>query len=278
MAKFSIITTCKGRLALLKQTLPDFVKQPEAEVIVVDYSCPEGTAVWVRENYPDVVLVEVSGESLFRVNHARNLGAQRASGQYLVFLDADTIVADDFLRRIEPSLKPQTFRLFRNPLGNDLNGACIVPAAHFNAVQGYDEVIVGYGGGEQDLYWRLRRWGIGAERMSTEDLLRPIAHDNAVRMANYSEKNLRKSFLQVRAYRLCKEAVRGVMFVTDLAQPQREQLWQTVRQALATDKDRISILIPHPAIKSGFLSEWEFKRVVNVSLQRKAGQRRTDRP
>jgi hypothetical protein len=153
-----------------------------------------------------------------------------------------------------------------------LNGACIVQAAHFNAVQGYDDVIVGYGGGEQDLYWRLRRSGIAAERFPAQDLLRPIAHDNTARMANYIEKDLRKSFLQVRAYRLCKEAILGVVFITELARPHREQLWQTVQEALSSGKDRINILIPHPEIKSGFLSEWEFRRVVNVSLQRKSVQ------
>ncbi len=42
--KFSIITTCKGRLEHLKQTLPAMLAQKDSEVIVVDYSCPHGTA------------------------------------------------------------------------------------------------------------------------------------------------------------------------------------------------------------------------------------------
>ena len=270
MAKFSIITTCKGRLSHLKQTLPRFVGQRDTEVIVVDYSCPERTATWVRENYPEVIVVEVPDGPHFRVNHARNVGAASANGHHFVFLDADTLIADDFIDRVEPLLKARTFLRFRSQKGNDLNGACIIASAYFHALHGYDDVIVGYGGGEQDLYWRLRRTGIPAERCSIE-LLRAIAHDNATRMANYVENDLRKSFLQVRAYRLCKEAILGVVFSTELARSQREQLWQTVKDAIATGKDRINIVIPHPLIKSGFLNDWEFKRVVNVCLERKVG-------
>lgn len=81
MAKFSIITSCKSRLGHLKQTLPHFVTQADTEVIVVDYSCPEQTAAWVKQNYPKVILVEVPGQPYFCVNHARNLGAEVASGE-----------------------------------------------------------------------------------------------------------------------------------------------------------------------------------------------------
>jgi len=41
--KFSIVTTCKGRLGNLQQSLPTFVAQAAAEVVVVDYDCPEST-------------------------------------------------------------------------------------------------------------------------------------------------------------------------------------------------------------------------------------------
>jgi hypothetical protein len=49
----SLITTCKGRLAHLKETLPAFLAQGAGcEVIVVDYDCPEGAATWVNANHP----------------------------------------------------------------------------------------------------------------------------------------------------------------------------------------------------------------------------------
>ena len=40
MAFITFITTCRGRLAHLRETLPSFAAQPDAAVIVVDYRLP----------------------------------------------------------------------------------------------------------------------------------------------------------------------------------------------------------------------------------------------
>lgn len=48
----SIITTCKGRLEHLRQTLPKMLAQQYSsrfEVIVVDYDCPDETYRWCVE-------------------------------------------------------------------------------------------------------------------------------------------------------------------------------------------------------------------------------------
>jgi hypothetical protein len=42
MKKISVITTCKGRLNHLKQTIVNRI-HPNIENIVVDYNCPNGT-------------------------------------------------------------------------------------------------------------------------------------------------------------------------------------------------------------------------------------------
>ena len=55
--KFSIITTCMGRLDHLKQTLPRLLEQPDCEVIVVDWSCPQDTAGYVAKHFPAVNVV-----------------------------------------------------------------------------------------------------------------------------------------------------------------------------------------------------------------------------
>jgi GT2 family glycosyltransferase len=269
MIRFSIITTCKGRLDHLKQTLPQFAKQSDAEAIVVDYSCPQGSGDWVRKNFPQVKVVEVRGEAYFRANHARNCGAAQASSPYLIFLDADTLVADDFITRIEHALVPNSFLRIRYRLGNDLNGACVVPAEAFRTCGGYDDVIEGYGGEEQELYWRLRRQGLGMQQAPAEGLCRPIPHDNESRIVFHREKNMSRAFLQVRAYRLCKESVLGVMFTPELSRPQRQALWHAVEKAIQSDDRDVRIEVPHPDINPGFLSDWEMSRVVHVRLSRK---------
>src|ERR1700674_5706017 len=98
--QFSIITTCKGRLGDLKLSLPTFLAQDGAEVIVVDYDCPDGTSAYVARHHPEVRLVAISGRPKFNISHARNLGAAAAMGEFLVFLDADVLVAGHFLAHL----------------------------------------------------------------------------------------------------------------------------------------------------------------------------------
>jgi glycosyltransferase involved in cell wall biosynthesis len=271
MPKFTIITTCKGRLGHLKQTLPQFLKQPDTKVVVVDYSCPERSGAWVRENCPEALVVEVPGQEYFRANEARNTGAAAAQSPFLIFLDADSLISNDFVHGIERVLEEGVFLRLRYPQGNDLNGACVVPAASHRAVQGYDEVIEGYGGEEQEFYWRLRRMGLKARYLPAEGLCEPIRHDNQSRIAYQTEKNMRKAFLQVRGYRLCKEALLGVVFTPELAVAQRKELWHTVQRAIESGGDDIRITVPHPAIKPGFLSDWDMSRVVQVRMRRRHG-------
>ena len=88
----SLITTCKNRLAHLKQTLPLMLQQSFSEVIVVDYGCEQGTAAWVKENYPKAKVVQVSDDPVFSLAIARNAGAKNASHEFLGFIDADVVI------------------------------------------------------------------------------------------------------------------------------------------------------------------------------------------
>jgi hypothetical protein len=50
--RLSIVTTCKGRLHHLRRSLPGFLAQPDTQVIVVDYDCPEDTiGVCARDRF-----------------------------------------------------------------------------------------------------------------------------------------------------------------------------------------------------------------------------------
>lgn len=271
MPRFTIITTCKGRLGHLKQTLPQFVKQGDTKVIVVDYSCPDGTGEWVKTNCPQAAVAEVPGQKFFRANHARNVGAAMARSPFLMFLDADSLISDDFVLHINRALEDEVFLRLRYRAGNDLNGACIVSAESYRTVQGYDEVIEGYGGEEQEFYWRLRRIGLKPKFVPAQGLCEPICHDNTSRTTYQAEKNMQKAFLQVRGYRLCKEAVLGVTFAPELPVVHRKELWHTVQQAIELSEDDIAITVPHPDIKPGFLKDWELSRVVQVRMRRKHG-------
>lgn len=74
----------------LELCLPSIFKQSlqPREVIVVDNSPGDGTGDWLRRAYPTVTVVESPANLGFA--SGSNLGAQRASGELLFFLNPDT--------------------------------------------------------------------------------------------------------------------------------------------------------------------------------------------
>ena len=68
------------------------------ETIVVDNASHDGSQAMVREQYPDVILVE-NGENV-GFSTANNIGVGRANGRFILFLNSDTRV--DEMALIEP--------------------------------------------------------------------------------------------------------------------------------------------------------------------------------
>ena len=118
---FSIITTCKGRLEHLKKSLPTMVAQSANEVIVVDYSCPQGTGKFVSATFPSVRLVSVPGQEHFSNWKARNAGAAVATSNVLIFVDADTLMAEGAIEWLASHLPPRTFGFFDSKTSRAFN-------------------------------------------------------------------------------------------------------------------------------------------------------------
>jgi glycosyltransferase involved in cell wall biosynthesis len=179
----SIIVTCKGRLDHLKQSLPRMAAQTGCECIVVDYECPDGAAQWVRESHPHVKTVEVRNVPRFNVARARNLGAKAATREWLAFLDADILIEPGFSSTLAGLLGHG--RYFRPaPLSRGTCGSVVCHRGDFFALAGYDETLEGYGGEDNDLYFRLNHFG--RSRMSFDaGLLRSIPHDDHLRSAHH---------------------------------------------------------------------------------------------
>ena len=150
MPQLSYITTCKGRLSHLQQTLPRVAQQPNVECIVVDYGCPEQCGDWVAANYPGVKVVRVGPTQTFNASRARNAGAAVATAPWLGFFDADILLEPDFSVRVMPELKPGNF--YRaHPVTYQTWGSIICQRDDFSRVGGYDECYSGWGGEDDDL-------------------------------------------------------------------------------------------------------------------------------
>lgn len=229
---FSIITTCKGRLAHLRQSLPLMVGQRGGcEVIVVDYDCPEGTASWVRSNHAQTRVVEVAEAPTFNPSKARNRGAALARGDWLVFVDADILLSPGFIERFVGRLSPGHFYRPR-PAVPDMHGMFICSRSNFLEVGGYDEAIQGWGGEDPDIYHRLREFFARRCVWFPGDWLGFIEHsdDERVRFAALADKAL--SHRVNTLYRTVKYDLFKLSGVPHIALAMREQLHARVRHVV----------------------------------------------
>jgi glycosyltransferase involved in cell wall biosynthesis len=240
---FSIITTCKGRLEHLKKSLPTMVAQSCNEVIVVDFSCPQGTGAFVSANFPSVRLVSVEGEDHFSNWRARNAGAAVATSNVLIFVDADTLLAEGAIEWVATHLPPRTYGFFDGQTSrkfnrdgprvaaNQLKGFQIVPAAAFRRVGGYDEVLEGYAAGaDTDLELRLSMIGLRRRPLDSCIVESIIQHDASSRTQNHAQP-IRNSYAAGLLYRAAKRTLLRMNRRAELPIAFRRRLYRAAAEA-----------------------------------------------
>lgn len=241
--RFSIITTCKGRLEHLERSLPSMLAQKDTEVIVVDYSCPDGTADHVERHFTDARVVRVDGEDGFSNWKARNRGAAVADSDLLVFCDADTILAPKAVQVISDSVPEDAFGFFPrhstahfNRTGlrlgmNQLRGFQAIPAAAFRLLEGYDEVLEGYAaGGDTDVEDRLTMLGFKAQNLGDGIVEDVIEHDNRARFTYHSQP-IKLSYAAGMLYRRAKLALLKMRRTAELGLDERQRLYTVAMRA-----------------------------------------------
>lgn len=106
--RISLVTTCKGRLADLKESLPSWLKldYEHFDIVVVDFDCPDGTRHYIRRHrnewlnhsqVRDIHVLEVDNRPRFNLCEARNLGLDFAEGELVLMIDADVSIRDKTL-------------------------------------------------------------------------------------------------------------------------------------------------------------------------------------
>lgn len=253
---FSIITTCKGRLDHLKATLPKMVAQQAQEVIVVDYSCPEGTGEFVAANFPSVRVVSVEGEKHFSNWKARNTGGSAAPADVLVFVDADTKLADGAIEWLAENLPEKAYGFFDRKTSssfsqdgprlaaNQLKGFHVIPTEAFRRVGGYDEVLQGYAAGaDTDLEERLLRIGLAKHVLDPRIIESIIQHDAASRTEHHAQP-IRMSYGAGLLYRAAKRVLLRTGGAVELPLRSRQQLYDAAIKAMSAlrpGRDRVSL-------------------------------------
>jgi GT2 family glycosyltransferase len=93
----SIVLVSYNSAAYLERSLRALALEDQdgVEIIVVDNASPDGSADQIERAFPHVRVIRNESNSGF--GHACNVGARHASGEYLVFLNPDTVVEPGWL-------------------------------------------------------------------------------------------------------------------------------------------------------------------------------------
>ncbi len=92
MPKVSLVIATYDRIDLVPATIDSALAQtrPFDEIIVDDDCSPDGTHDWLKQNYPQVLALQTSGNG--GPVRARNLGAKMSTRDILVFFDDDDVM------------------------------------------------------------------------------------------------------------------------------------------------------------------------------------------
>lgn len=107
MPSVSIIIPCKNEGKLIRQTIESILSTPcqlPYDITVVNDGSTDGCCAFLqgrRNLYPQVKLINTTG---IGSANARNLGAQHAAGDILVFCDAHITVEEDWLELLTEGL------------------------------------------------------------------------------------------------------------------------------------------------------------------------------
>ena len=96
----SVIIPTYNRIDLIKFTLDSLNKARHRgilfEVIVIDDGSTDGTWAFIEENYAEVVLLKCQGKGGAA---ARNTGLATARGKYIMYLDSDDLVGENYFEQ-----------------------------------------------------------------------------------------------------------------------------------------------------------------------------------
>jgi|SRR3989338_3443543 len=102
MSKVSIIVLNWNGKKFLKNCLDSLTQlaYPQVEIIVVDNNSKDGSQEFVKENYRKAILIE--NKENYGFAKGNNIGLKASTGDYILILNNDTVVAPNFL---EPLIK-----------------------------------------------------------------------------------------------------------------------------------------------------------------------------
>ena len=88
----------RHHIELLLPTLAPAAQLADAEILLVDNRCKDGTSEFVKQNFPNISVMQNPQKTGYGGNH--NLNLARAQGEYFVIMNSDMVIVqqDGFVR------------------------------------------------------------------------------------------------------------------------------------------------------------------------------------
>ena len=175
----SLITTCMNREDFLLYSLPTWIGRGFKEIIIVDWSSKIPVVELLQHfaKYRDetIKVVRVDDMDHFNAGVARNTGTREATGDYILYTDSD-------MRQISLESVKEIDDCFYHGINKMAPfGTCFMSRKVLDKVNGYTELMPGYGWEDNDLYDRLEEAGI-KRRYFKYGFARHIDHDDKMRI------------------------------------------------------------------------------------------------
>jgi glycosyltransferase involved in cell wall biosynthesis len=159
-------------------TLPSMLRQENAEVIVIDYDCPDDAAAYAKRN--GAWGIRIADKKYFNISHAFNIGAKKARGRMLLFVGADATIESGIMDKISSVLRDDIVGVTFNAG----SGLIALKKEVFFKVKGYNEKVRGWGREDKDLETRIRMAGgslINIDKALDHKHIEVIKHDSRLR-------------------------------------------------------------------------------------------------
>ncbi len=179
--KISLCICCKGRLAHLKETLlqniRDNIAYPHLEIVLLNYHSTDGLEEWISESFREYIHQGVlsyyytTQPVYFQPAHARNMAIRLATGDVVSVVDADNYTGPGYAYYLADTVVRSHFLVacrIRDDKFDPFNDeGCVGRFAMYKdvflEVGGMDEEHIGWGYDDLDLYYRLIAKGYKAQ-------------------------------------------------------------------------------------------------------------------
>ena len=161
-----MIVVCGRNAAPLRQALPALQRQSSSEVIAVSHGELQETEPWLSGDGPSIRFFSIGEGPNRHAAHARNLGAARARGTVLLFLEEGVHPPGDAGQWLTMHAQSGHYWQAPGPQADQAPFMVACSKADFMAVGGYDEALRNDRAQHVDLCERLAAAGLRAETLA----------------------------------------------------------------------------------------------------------------